>query len=155
MIELSKEFPNLNILGIELRQKVAEYVAKRIKALREGSPGSFDNVAVMRNNAMKFLPNFFRKAQISKMFFLFPDPHFKKKKHKARIITTQLLAEYAYLLKEGGVLYTATDVEELHHWMKNHLDAHPCFERASDLEDVNLSFILDVRSSDKIRLWKH
>lgn len=25
--------------------------------------------------------------QLSKMFFLFPDPHFKARKHKARIIT--------------------------------------------------------------------
>ena len=27
---------------------------------------------------MKYLPNFFRKGQLEKMFFLFPDPHFKK-----------------------------------------------------------------------------
>jgi tRNA G46 methylase TrmB len=25
--------------------------------------------------------------QLTKMFFLFPDPHFKRSKHKARIIT--------------------------------------------------------------------
>ena len=31
---------------------------------------------------MKHLPNFFRKGQLEKMFFLFPDPHFKKAKHK-------------------------------------------------------------------------
>ena len=27
---------------------------------------------------MKYLPNFFRKGQLEKIFFLFPDPHFKK-----------------------------------------------------------------------------
>ena len=41
----------------------------------------------------------FRKAQLSKMFFLFPDPHFKKAKHKWRIINQTLLAEYAYVLR--------------------------------------------------------
>lgn len=87
LIELSREFPDQNILGIELRQKVTEYVKARITALREANPGEYCNIAVMRNNAMKFLPNFFRKGEISKMFFLFPDPHFKKKKHKARIVT--------------------------------------------------------------------
>jgi tRNA (guanine-N7-)-methyltransferase len=35
------------------------------------------------------------------MFFLFPDPHFKKAKHKWRIINDTLLAEYAYVLAEG------------------------------------------------------
>jgi tRNA (guanine-N7-)-methyltransferase len=63
------------------------------------------------------------------MFFLFPDPHFKKKKHKARIISHTLLAEYAYVLAPGGLLYTATDVKDLHDWMVVKLDAHPLFER--------------------------
>ena len=35
------------------------------------------------------------------MFFLYPDPHFKKAKYKWRIINNQLLAEYAYSLKIG------------------------------------------------------
>jgi len=30
---------------------------------------------------------------------LFPDPHFKKTKHKWRIISPTLLAEYAYVLR--------------------------------------------------------
>lgn len=39
--------------------------------------------------------------QLTKMFFLFPDPHFKKTKHKWRIISSTLLAEYAYVLRIG------------------------------------------------------
>lgn len=35
------------------------------------------------------------------MFFLYPDPHFKKAKHKWRIINKWLLAEYAYVLAVG------------------------------------------------------
>ena len=35
------------------------------------------------------------------MFFLYPDPHFKKSKYKWRIINNQLLAEYAYALQIG------------------------------------------------------
>lgn len=34
------------------------------------------------------------------MFFLYPDPHFKKAKHKWRIINKWLLSEYAYVLAE-------------------------------------------------------
>jgi tRNA (guanine-N7-)-methyltransferase len=68
------------------------------------------------------------------MFFLFPDPHFKKKKHRARIITPQLLAEYAYILRPQGILYTATDVKDLHDWMVKHLDNHPLFERLTEAE---------------------
>lgn len=39
------------------------------------------------------------------MFFLYPDPHFKKSKHKWRIINKTLLAEYAYVLAEDVIFY--------------------------------------------------
>ena len=89
------------MLGMEIRVKVSQYVQDRIKALRELHPGLYQNVACLRMNAMKYLPNFFKKEQVTKMFFLYPDPHFKKSKHKWRIINDTLLAEYAYILAEG------------------------------------------------------
>lgn len=51
------------------------------------APAGYKNVGVVRGNAMKFLPNYFERGQLSKIFFLFPDPHFKVRKHKARIIS--------------------------------------------------------------------
>jgi len=91
-------------------------------------PGGYQNVSVLRANAMKFLPNFFERGQLSKLFFLFPDPHFKARKHKARIISPTLLAEYAYVLRPGGIIYTITDVRNLHEWMVYHLTEFPLFE---------------------------
>ncbi|CAI4057771.1 hypothetical protein N7582_000930 [Saccharomyces uvarum] len=133
MIDLSPAFPETLILGMEIRVQVTNYVEDRIIALRNNtlSRHGFQNINVLRGNAMKFLPNFFEKGQLSKMFFCFPDPHFKQRKHKARIITNTLLSEYAYVLKEGGVVYTITDVKDLHEWMVKHLEEHPLFERLS------------------------
>ena len=103
---------------------------QRIKALRLEQPGKYGNIACIRGNAMKHLPCFFAKGQLEKMFFLFPDPHFKKAKHKWRIINQTLLAEYAYVLKEDvGKIYIATDVEDLFEWMTGHLSKHPLFAR--------------------------
>ncbi|EJS44452.1 trm8p [Saccharomyces arboricola H-6] len=133
MIDLSPAFPEELILGMEIRVQVTNYVEDRIIALRNNtaSKHGFQNINVLRGNAMKFLPNFFEKGQLSKMFFCFPDPHFKQRKHKARIITNTLLSEYAYVLKEGGVVYTITDVKDLHEWMVKHLEEHPLFKRLS------------------------
>ncbi|KAJ5564844.1 tRNA (guanine-N(7)-)-methyltransferase [Penicillium frequentans] len=83
-------------------------------------PGNYENISGIRANTMKFLPNFFRRGQLSKIFICFPDPHFKARKHKARIISESLNAEYAYLLRPGGMLYSITDVEEYHHWILRH-----------------------------------
>lgn len=76
------------MLGMEIRTKVTEYVRLRIHGLREQQPGKvelvwvsslgfqallgsvtdidvqFDNVSVLRTNAMKFLPNYFAKGQV-------------------------------------------------------------------------------------------
>ena len=83
-------------------------------------PGNYENISVVRSNTMKFLPNFFARHQLSKIFICFPDPHFKMRKHKARIISETLNAEYAYVLRPGGFMYTITDVEEYHHWILKH-----------------------------------
>ncbi|XP_075757839.1 tRNA (guanine-N(7)-)-methyltransferase isoform X1 [Pelodiscus sinensis] len=127
LVELSPLFPNTLMLGLEIRVKVSDYVRDRIQALRASHPGQYQNIACIRSNAMKHLPNFFRKGQLTKMFFLFPDPHFKKTKHKWRIISPTLLAEYAYVLRVGGLIYTITDVAEVHEWMVGHFSEHPLF----------------------------
>lgn len=94
----------------------------------------YHNVSVIETNAMKFLANFFYKGQLDKIFFLFPDPHFKKTKYRLRIINSTLLAEYAYVLRVGGIAYIATDVKDLFDWMASHFDEHPLFERIPDSE---------------------
>lgn len=149
MIDLSPAFPEDLILGMEIRVQVTNYVEDRIIALRNNtaSKHGFQNINVLRGNAMKFLPNFFEKGQLSKMFFCFPDPHFKQRKHKARIITNTLLSEYAYVLKEGGVVYTITDVKDLHEWMVNHLEEHPLFERLSKEWEENDECVKIMRNA--------
>jgi len=145
-IALSKQLPESLILGLEIRAKVTEYVRLRIAALRKESKkkstnesitsSHYENCSVLRTNSMKFMPNIFPKHSISKMFFCFPDPHFKKKNHQRRIITERLLTEYAYFLKPGsGKLYCITDVEDLHNWQVEKCDAHPMFRKLG-LDDI-------------------
>lgn len=134
LVSLSPVLPDTLMLGMEIRVKVSDYVKDRIKALRNQNPGQYENIACIRTNAMKLLPNFFSKGQLKAMFFLFPDPHFKKTKHKWRIISDTLLAVYAFVLRVGGLIYTITDVQDLHEWMVSHLDEHPLFQRLTEDE---------------------
>ncbi|RLN59006.1 hypothetical protein BBJ29_005471 [Phytophthora kernoviae] len=127
-------YPDKLTMALEIRAKVTEYVRLRIEALRAEHPGQFQNVSALRTNAMRYLPQYFRKGQITKMFFCFPDPQFKTRLHRRRIVHTPLLAEYAYLLAPGGILYTITDVEELHQWHVEKCSSHPCFTRIPDSE---------------------
>ena len=149
-VALSTLLPNERILGMEIRAKVTEYVRLRILSLRkdhahaagfesgstatDGSHGRqnnmYENASVLRTNSMKYLPNYFGEASLSKLFFCFPDPHFKRKNWPRRIVSDRLLTEYAFVLKPGsGRLYTITDVKELHDWHVEKCNAHPMFEQ--------------------------
>ena len=122
---------------------MTSFVADKIKAMRmqalsapstlstsaPASTTTYQNVSVVRANSMKFLPNYFTKGQLRSLFFCFPDPHFKQRKHKARIVSAALAAEYAFSLAPGGVVYTITDVLDLHEWMRRHFDGCALFER--------------------------
>lgn len=57
-------FPESLILGMEIRVKVSDYVIDRIAALRSKHPGKYQNIACLRTNAMKYLPNYFNKGQV-------------------------------------------------------------------------------------------
>ncbi|KAL9654807.1 hypothetical protein ABK040_008600 [Willaertia magna] len=173
-------FPNTYILGAEIRKKVADFTQSRISALREGraldetpqdkpkveTNHDFHNVWAIRSNAMKYLPNYFKKGQLKKILFMFPDPHFKKKNHRRRIISPTLLPEYAYLLEVGGMIYTITDVKELGDWMvQSFMDTlvpMGVFERVSqeDLDkDPIIPFIMssseDGQRTSEQKLGKH
>lgn len=70
-VELSPLFPDKLMLGLEIRVKVSDYVRDRIQSLRATEPGSYQNIACLRSNAMKYLPNFFSKGQVSNCICLF------------------------------------------------------------------------------------
>lgn len=57
-------FPQNLLLGLEIRVKVSDYVNDRIQALRKQDVDKYQNIAVLRTNAMKYLPNFFHKGQV-------------------------------------------------------------------------------------------
>eukprot|EP01041_Mallomonas_annulata_P004511 gene4513-8966_t len=144
-VGLSTLYPDKLVLGMEIR---AKSIFPRIDALRRDSAieGQYQNAACLRTNCMRYLPNFFNKSQIEKIFICFPDPHFKVKNHRRRIVSPTLLSEYAHFLCPGGKLYLITDVEELHHWHVKHCNEHPMFRRIPDGEasrDPAVSLMLE------------
>jgi tRNA (guanine-N7-)-methyltransferase len=153
---LSPVYPSELIIGCEIREACVSCVEEDISEWRvqgvqdakhSSSSSSFSshssssspdgaqpfqlaqNVSVLHINIMKSAPYYFRKDQFRKLFILFPDPHFKKNNHRRRVINQGMLSLYAFMLREGGLLYTITDVQDLHEWMVKHLDEHPSVAR--------------------------
>ncbi|ORC91931.1 putative tRNA (guanine-N(7)-)-methyltransferase, putative,methyltransferase [Trypanosoma theileri] len=152
LFSLSQEFPDVCMLGLEIRPKVVDFAQKKTLSYREGvfdttpssssstssdKPHHFRNLWFEQMNVMKFGSNCFRKGQLRALFFCYPDPHWKRKNIRRRIISPGLVQEYAYWLKVGGLLFTVSDVEELEQWMVSCLDDCPLFRRLSDAELQN------------------
>lgn len=124
LLYLSDNFPLVNSIGFEIRKKVCQYVADRIKYENK------QNVNVINTNGMLFLQNFLQAHSLEKIFILFPDPHFKKRKQKARIVSKQMVHIYSYLLKIDGRIYLSSDVEEYF------LEMLKCFQENEDFIQV-------------------
>jgi tRNA (guanine-N7-)-methyltransferase len=66
MFELSKEFPENMILGMEIRDVVANFVVQKVNSTRINSGyKECMNVGVVKTNTMKTLHNYFRKESVS------------------------------------------------------------------------------------------
>jgi len=83
-VSLAPVFPDTLLLGLEIREKAAEYVTERIRRLREqhkafkagtvtqrpNEPSlehHYDNISVVRCNAMKYFPCYFAKGQVCRV----------------------------------------------------------------------------------------
>ena len=120
--------------------KVSNFVIQRIKKLRSDaevnkSEVDYQNISCLRANAMKHIPNFFKKGQLKKAFILFPDPHFKRQNLRRRVVSPLLLSEYAYVLAEGALVYIITDVKDVYDWIVSCFTDHQLFVRVSDEEN--------------------
>ena len=79
------------------------------------------------------LPAKFLRVWAIEDVLCFPDPT-SKQNHRRRIISYNLLTEYAYFLEPNGRPYTITDVKELHDWHVDKCSNHPYFERIPNEE---------------------
>lgn len=180
LLELSPLFSDTCMLGLEIRPKVVSFAQEKTTLLRKqakdalsstsstsGSVKSpdYQNVWFSQLNVMKFGSNCFLKGQLSKIFFCYPDPHWKRKNIRRRIISPSLVHEYAYWLKPNGLLYTVSDVEELEAWMINTLNASPLFRRLTSEElateehqqilNIVVNSSEDAQRSERKGLKKH
>ena len=98
--------------------------------LKDIRPDDPQNVRVWMNDAIRLICSLQSKS-IDRIYVLNPDPWPKTRHHKRRIINPENLNEISRVLKPGGDLVMATDVDDLAVWMTTKAINHPDFEWAA------------------------
>ena len=94
-----------DFLGLELSRKYARFAAAQL-AKRE-----LDNARVVLGDANRVLAGLLPDAVLDAVHIYFPDPWWKKRHHKRRIMNGTFLHHVQRTLKAGGQLHFWTDVE--------------------------------------------
>ena len=110
LFELSLKNKNWNYIGIEIREKLVLNANLKMKS-RENKNlyFSFGNA----NNIFNQSKNISIFNLINSISFNFPDPWFKKKHHKRRVIQPKLINSLSNSMKKGSLIFIKTDVREL------------------------------------------
>ena len=110
LFELSLKNKNWNYIGIEIREKLVINANLRIKN-RE-----YKNLYFTFGNANNIFDHCKNKTlidSITSFSFNFPDPWFKKKHHKRRVIQPKLINLLSNSMKRGSLIFIKTDVRDL------------------------------------------
>ena len=128
LFELSSSARNTLLIGLEIRPACTQYSHEKIEFLTKNSKGTdmgINNLHFINCNVMRDLGRVITGQSIDKVFITYPDPHFKTRNIRRRLLSERMIPLIAFVLRrksqpEGNSarrLYIATDVEELFLWM--------------------------------------
>ncbi|MCA8922892.1 MAG: tRNA (guanosine(46)-N7)-methyltransferase TrmB [Planctomycetes bacterium] len=119
MLERARRVPEHNFVGLEIRVPLVEEVRQRIE--RDALP----NARVVLCNANTSFTDLFAPQSVHRVYVHFPDPWFKAKHHKRRLVKPEFLDAVASRLTPDGELQFATDYKDYAEEVLDLVEAHP------------------------------
>lgn len=117
--------PGSRIIGIEVKTKLAFKVAERLRKRQ------IPNVVILCGDAREILKRAEPGGSVRRVSLHFPDPWWKKRHDKRRVMGEALLAELERLMEPNGELFIQTDVEHRAEQYVAQLQGTPAFRLAS------------------------
>ena len=114
LFDLALVNSNWNYLGIEIREKLVK--TAKLKAQER----EIKNLYFLFGNANNILNNFQGNLilqNVKSISFNFPDPWFKKRHYKRRVIQPEFINILSNSLQKGSIIFIKTDVKDLFDYM--------------------------------------
>jgi tRNA (guanine-N7-)-methyltransferase len=126
VLKMAQVEPNWNFLGLEIREPLV-VEANRIRDEMEltNLHYMFANV----NNSLVSLLSTLPVGMLQKVTIQFPDPWFKNRHAKRRVVQPELVTELANYLTVGGVVFLQSDIEFVAVEMCDRFQENPAFEK--------------------------
>ncbi len=105
---------NWNYLGIEIREKLVKTAKLRVRGKK------IKNLYFAFGNAFNILNDFqneFIINNLKSISFFFPDPWFKKRHYKRRVIQPEFINILSNSMQSGSLIFIKTDVRDLFDYM--------------------------------------
>lgn len=103
---VARAVPEHDFLGIEVGGKYARFIAARL-AKRELS-----NARIIHGDGLRLFREFLPDESLAAVHVYFPDPWWKARHRKRRVMNEPFLVDVVRTLKPGGRLHFWTDVQE-------------------------------------------
>jgi len=124
-----------NYLGIEIRERLVKTAKLKVK---EREIKNLYFVFGNANNILNHIQSNFIIKNLKSISFNFPDPWFKKRHFKRRVIQPELIDLLSNSLQKGSLLFIKTDVKDLFDHMDCTISSNFNFKRI-DENDFNYS----------------
>ncbi|MEI2582977.1 tRNA (guanosine(46)-N7)-methyltransferase TrmB [Scytonema sp. PRP1] len=126
LLSMAKIEPNWNFLGLEIREPL---VIEANKWRDELGLTNLHYLFCNVNNSLRSLLSSVPKGSLQRVTIQFPDPWFKNRHAKRRIVQPELVVELAEFLVPGGIVFLQSDIEFVAVEMRDRFAEHPRFQR--------------------------
>ncbi len=115
IIQLAKENPNINYVGVE------KFSSVLVRAIEKQKEEQLPNLCFIRMEA-EYIGNVFDKGEVDYIYLNFSDPWPKDRHAKRRLTSVQFLERYQEILSEDGGITFKTDNKPLFDFSLEQID---------------------------------
>jgi tRNA (guanine-N7-)-methyltransferase len=127
LMDMAVARPDWNCLGLEIREPLVEEATGRATelGLSDRLQYLFCNANISLSSILAGLPT----EHMELVTIQFPDPWFKKRHQKRRVVQPELVAALADALQPGAQVFLQSDILELAEDMCDRFSSNPTFRR--------------------------
>ncbi|MEA5626262.1 tRNA (guanosine(46)-N7)-methyltransferase TrmB [Nostoc sp. UHCC 0251] len=126
LVNMAQIEPNWNYLGLEIREPL---VVEANKLRSELGLTNLHYLFCNVNNSLRSLLSCLPPGSLQRVTIQFPDPWFKTRHAKRRVVQPELVAELANYVAVGGVVFLQSDMEFVAVEMRDRFAAHPAYQK--------------------------